>query len=146
MKKLLSSIILSLLACFCISASSQAANTATDLGTIRASFDGKPYDVRVFLVSYDTTGQDLTVLAATDSNTSVCEAGMFFSNTAAMDFTFTPKTSNTITLNLGANQGVYNKMTRGVGLCTVPGYSWKVKSTAAFSALIYFIQGTRLNF
>jgi hypothetical protein len=126
---------------------SESANTATKLGTIPVYLSGQRYDADMMLMSYDTINTDLLIEAPIATGNTVCSAGMFLSDPNAQTLSFKLDGTNYLSLNLTNNQGLFDKMTSGVSVCSVPGQSLKVKSSGTFgSMLMYIIQGPSIRF
>src|SRR5687767_9370687 len=108
MKKLICTLLV--LLCIGIANPSESANTATKIGSIPIVMGEHRYDADMILVAYDTTGTDLTIADATDTNVFVCAAGVFMSENAAQDISFKLNATNYITFKLAANQGLYDEL------------------------------------
>lgn len=129
-----------------LSAPSEAANTATKIGTIPIIISGNLHDAEVFLVAYDTINTDLLIKAGATGATT-CSAGVFLSESTSQNVSFKLDSTNYVTLKLAAYQGIYDKLSNSVSFCTVPGQSLQFKSTGLMgSMLIYVIQSRVLRF
>lgn len=116
------------------------ANSATLRDTIPAQF-GRLRPVYEYEVSIDTTGQDLAVRVASATDKRVWVIGLIQSENNSGNLILKSE-SKTKTLELAANQAIYDKTSQGFIFCTKPGETLTIQASMAISGLtLYVVEG-----
>lgn len=121
-----------------------AANSATVQTALPIRVNGLG-PVYPYVVAFDTTSSDLTIRTPSSGNM-VCIVGMQMSETNAANLIFTSGSTQLLTLELAANQGVYDPIDEGASFCTQPSEALKIQTSAAITnMLLYVIEAKYLN-
>lgn len=113
------------------------ANTATLIDSIPAQF-GRLMPVYEYEIGIDTTGEDVEVREASAPDQRIWVIGLLQSETNSGNLILKSE-SKTKTLELGANQAIYDKTSQGFIFCTKPGETLSLQASMALTGLTLFI-------
>jgi hypothetical protein len=111
------------------------ANTATLVDTIPASLKNNQGPVFEYEIVIDTVDTDLTVRTPINSTNRVWVVGALMSESTAANLTF-KTTTKSQTMELAANQGIYDKASNGFIFATAPGEALVIRSSAAIGSTV----------
>lgn len=122
-----------------------AANTATAQAAQKI-YIGDAGPVVPYVVSIDTTGNDLTIVTPT-TGYMACVVGVYGSETSATNVTFKSGSTTLAVPELAANQGHLFGLGQGALFCTQAGEALKIQASVAISnLLIHVVQARALYF
>lgn len=113
------------------------ANTATLLYTLPARAQ-KAGPIKVYSVSIDTTGADLTICTPASGN-SVYIVGLAVSEATAANVTIKSGSTTLWVAELAANQGILLPVENGFLMATAKGQALVLQSSAAVSNLLLHV-------
>lgn len=116
------------------------ANSATLLDTIPAQF-GRLTPTYEYEVVIDTTSTDLDVRTASSSSNRIFVVGFVQSESNSGNVILKSETKSK-TLELAANQGIYDKTGPGFIFCSKPGETLTLQASMAIGSLtLYLVEG-----
>jgi hypothetical protein len=111
------------------------ANSATLIDTIPVSFKNGGGPVYEYEIVIDTVDTDLNVRVPAVATNRVWLVGALMSDAAALNLTF--KTATKVqTIELAANQGIYDKVDGGFIFVGAPGETLIIRSSGAIGASV----------
>lgn len=120
------------------------ANTVTPLYTLPDRVGGAG-PVRVIKVEHDGGGGDATIYTPSATK-QVYLVGMTSSDDDAMTLTFKSGSTTLVPIQLGTNQGIYDKVNGGYYLATKRSEALIVSSNAAVTLLCHVVEAAYFNF
>lgn len=141
-------ILIALFTLLSLNNSTWAANSATNQSVLPITFAKAENQTVVtpVVVTFDTTGSDLTVYTPASGNMA-CLVGASFSDSTAANLTIKDGSTSLVVWELAAYQGLLERLDGGVVLCGTNSNAIKMQVSAVISTMVlYFIEAPRLRF